>query len=97
MTGRRGAAEHMEALQVKMQRVSNEGQTLARVSRANLRQHFLISIGVVQLNRRSDDVCRHRAAAITTRRQAQSGHCQNIDIRLGVKEDSSAMSTPRPF
>jgi hypothetical protein len=28
---------------------------------------------------------------------AQSGHCQNIDIRLGVKDDSSAMSAPCPF
>src|ERR1700730_4753302 len=86
-----------------MRKVSTEGQTLAVVSRANLRQHLLISIGVVQLNRRSDDVCRHRAEAITYCRTraffnsfAQSGHCQNIDIRLGVRDDGSAMSTPRP-
>ena len=68
---RRSRTRLMGEIQLEAERLagaapqSTEGQTLARVSRANLRQHFLISIGVVQLNRRSDDVCRHRAEAIT--------------------------------
>src|ERR1700675_631771 len=84
-----------------MRNVSTEGQTLARVPRTNLRQHLLIS--TVESEVRRCLQAQSRSHYLLSNKSffqlvgAAGGHCQNIDIRLGVKDDSSAMSTPRPF